>query len=112
MPNYEKCWAVVREIEAHPHEWNQRSWGARNDCGTTACFAGRAVLMEGLTFRWEALPHGQLACLTEDGKSILQTAMDILELTVAGAEQLFAGANSLEDIKLTLKQWETAEVLE
>ena len=41
--NDELIGKVLNHIELHPEEWDQGAWF----CGTTACFAGRALLMSG-----------------------------------------------------------------
>jgi len=38
--------ATLAYIKTHPEEWNQAVWV----CGTTACFAGRALLLAGAKF--------------------------------------------------------------
>ena len=42
-PNAELAYRVLDHIDAHPEQWDQRTW----DCGTVACFAGWAVRLSG-----------------------------------------------------------------
>jgi hypothetical protein len=42
-PNVDLLRRTLAYIEEHPQEWNQRAWR----CGTTACFAGHAVILDG-----------------------------------------------------------------
>jgi len=47
--NRELAMRVMDKIEANPAEWNQGSWVQNGMCGTTACFAGHAMLESGYT---------------------------------------------------------------
>lgn len=40
---------ALLHIHEHPEEWDQDSWFGRNDCGTTACLAGRIAIQQGMT---------------------------------------------------------------
>jgi hypothetical protein len=42
-PNAELAYRVLDRIDADPKVWDQSVWS----CGTTACFAGHAVLLSG-----------------------------------------------------------------
>lgn len=46
-PNTELAYRVLDHIDAHPELWRQSSWLDESECGTTACFAGWAVLLSG-----------------------------------------------------------------
>jgi hypothetical protein len=41
---------VIRRIIADPRSWNQAMWAHINECGTSYCFAGHAVVASGYEF--------------------------------------------------------------
>jgi hypothetical protein len=106
MPNVELLRRTQKEIHANPESWNQEHWFVQplfpwrkgRWCGTAACFAGHALLIEG----WEPVfnADGGAECITRDGKigAIKEIARQVLDLPDAWADVLFAGKNDLEDI--------------
>lgn len=44
-PNAELAYRILDHIDAHPEEWDQGVYIGKTDCGTVACFAGRAILL-------------------------------------------------------------------
>lgn len=44
-PNVDLAYAVLDHIDAHPEEWDQGVYIGKAECGTVACFAGRAILL-------------------------------------------------------------------
>lgn len=109
--------AVIAQIEAHPETWSQ----SRYRCETGMCLAGWAAEMTG--GQWLTGPASALAPLlladddddpadTEDfpeddepfsGVLAIEShirAQRLIGLTEDQAERLFAGGNTLPDIKL------------
>jgi hypothetical protein len=108
MANIEKLRAVLARIKADPTIWDQRVW----ICGTAACFAGHAVLMEGwkpCTFsgdRYEEPDEEYSAVCRElrQGEEYVETydvhakARDVLGLSNHEANILFQMDNTMEDL--------------
>lgn len=79
--------AVAEYITAHPEEWDQSGWGYKDEnCGTTACFAGTAVLLT-RTFDWTR--YGSLIAIdqrylsggwTGDDWTVPEAALELLSL--------------------------------
>lgn len=46
-PNVEELRRVQRHVRRYPEKHGQGSWASQNECGTTACVAGRAVILHG-----------------------------------------------------------------
>ncbi len=46
-PNAELAYKVLDHIDARPELWRQGIWLGESECGTTACFAGWAVMLSG-----------------------------------------------------------------
>lgn len=95
-PNLDLLDAVMDHIDRHPEEWRQKSWF----CGTAACFAGHAVLMDG----WEVVHV--FGDIEKDGKldMVGRVAQRLLGLTVEQADRLFMSINTLDDLHLMVKQ--------
>jgi hypothetical protein len=101
---------VLHYIENHPDEWDQETWF----CGTTACFAGRALLMSGFEIVDTALlrekikGHEDYGWL-DDFEMIDEAGNLVREYTTRAAERLglnwddaimlFNGRNDLEDLR-------------
>jgi hypothetical protein len=105
MPNVELLRRTQKEIHANPDSWNQRHWFVEPSpwrggrwCGTAACFAGHALLLEG----WEPIfnADGGAEWITRNGEigDIKPTAAMALGINLYQADVLFAGKNELEDI--------------
>lgn len=118
--NVELLEKTLGHIEEHPEEWNQNSWV----CETAACFAGNALLLEGLERVYstdmicgcgcgEVVGHHPSPQLnvsllkTKDGESynIRQLATCVLGLTEDEARDLFCGSNSMKTLR-----WRVAEL--
>jgi len=83
---------TMEHIRNHPDEWNQGTWVGDTACATTACFAGRALILAGRNLAEVARGLGfQYAATVELG------------LTFEQASQLFYGGNNLEDLELFVK---------
>lgn len=108
IPNTAELVAVYQHIKAHPEQWNQQLWGCRNECGTAFCFAGHAVVRAGAELAWE------VDFVTDDGTferadflrepirgiyTIAGYASHVLGLNGPQSNDLFAGDNTLEDLR-------------
>jgi hypothetical protein len=106
-PNVALLRKTLEHIENHPQEWNQGTW----HCGTIACFAGHAVIIDGGQFAddWRApfvaeRPDDPGDAFREFGCGagqihIADRARHVLGLTQAEADDLFAAANTLDDLR-------------
>jgi hypothetical protein len=103
--NTELLLRTLEQIERHPELWNQRDWC----CGTSHCFEGWAVTLAGGEWiddqhlkpeeeqyipDWPA-PDGILADMR---------AMEVLGVSLDQAIDLFDQDNTLEDLRLQVKQ--------
>jgi hypothetical protein len=104
MANIEKLRAVLAKIKADPKSWDQTKW----ICGTAACFAGHAVLMEGATpgppeeSVLKYWPNsGTTRCETPSGglRQVSELAKEILDLTSCQGDCLFEAENELIDLE-------------
>jgi len=105
-PNVSLLRQTLAYIEAHPEEWNQTNWR----CGSTACFAGHAAMLDG--GQWEDEFSDDLLARDDDPEasvwksqggppviSVERRARRILGLTGADAGDLFFGYNDLDDLR-------------
>lgn len=106
IPNAPLLLKTLEHIENHPEEWLQEEWR----CGTTACYAGHAGLIDG--GEW-APWNGTVAMLARDddpqdrvtvldGTAIIHIehrAQHALGLTERQADRLFSGSNALNDLR-------------
>jgi hypothetical protein len=104
MANIDKLKAVLAKIKADPKSWDQSVW----ICGTAACFAGHAVLMEGARpaspSAWfqryrPVTSHTDRAVLCGVTVDVSTAAEVILGLTPSQAGCLFEQENELEDLE-------------
>jgi hypothetical protein len=105
MANIEKLEAVLGQIKAHPEQHNQREWAERNECGTSYCLAGWAVVLEGHEILWDEVAEGVYCALDENGNidSIKRLAGRILDLSPYQRAQIFYRYNTVDDIELMTK---------
>jgi hypothetical protein len=96
-PNLDLLDRVMDHIDRHPEEWNQENWF----CGTAACFAGHAVLMDG----WEVV-HEDGGMIEKGGEQspVELVAQRLLDLTDDQMNRLFIGCNTLDDLHSMVKQ--------
>lgn len=95
MADAEKIRAVVEKIEENPQSWNQGVWLSpnMNFCGTTACLAGHALLLEhggeftGLNSQKRVTALTNLVHTKYHGHP--DAGMQILDLSYTEAEMLF-----------------------
>lgn len=100
VPNVELLDRTLAYIEEHPEEWDQKEWV----CGSTACFAGNALLLEGLerirTSNGRLLSRTDLQVpSTGASVEIAETAKCALGLTDMQARTLFAGFNNMAALR-------------
>lgn len=98
---------TLAHIEAHPQEWDQERW----ICGTTACFAGRAAILDGAEFssvhnavfvieRAGDPPVHERGYIADAGTiHVADRAQHALRLTEYQADVVFAGCNTLDDLR-------------
>lgn len=111
-------------IEAHPEHWDQESYASKNECGTTACFAGWAVVLSGYKLLYRhgspSFGHGrtlsEVVARPEDAMlggrlmhfrgglyrgvvSIPAVARRLLGLDCDQAYSLFQGNNLMDDLR-------------
>lgn len=117
MANAQKLENVLGVIKMSPESHNQRSWRSEGEgCGTTMCFAGHAVAMEGGkffdTYEKDFGATGYLSCELPDGNSgpIAQEAQRILGLTDAEADHIFYNMGGVDDVELAVKEVLNGEV--
>ena len=92
--NIELMQQVINQIEAHPKEWDQGTWGRKSACGTTMCFAGWAAHLSGFKLVWAQRvtdPFADALAVEADGnrRDIFDAARDLLGLNEAQAKELF-----------------------
>lgn len=120
VPNVELLDRTLQYIEDHPEEWNQGEWV----CNTAACFAGNALLLQGLRRIWvdvaalgetcdcgcrdglpevdgKVLASGNQLQVPKTGEEvrISDTAQCALGLTDEEAFNLFSAGNSMAGLK-------------
>lgn len=114
--NFRELKAIVKIIEKNPERWRQGNWAwwcpdkeqevvEHNHCDSSFCVAGWAVQRAGLPLEWEKYHDRWEATRVKGGSSIHEEASKILGLTSSQAERLFAGANTLTDIKDIIAKW-------
>lgn len=116
MTNVSELNRVMTFIKDNPEMHDQSIWA--NECGTTACLAGWACLLNGYSIDTEKIGdykknHGPNAGIVRFGGPILDsfnnaadiqyTAIDILDLDDEDANILFAEANTVDDLELMVK---------
>src|SRR6476619_6827832 len=105
-PNVPLLLKALDHIEHHPDEWDQEKW----ICGTTACFAGHAVLIDGGVpapdrngVFVKARDDDDPECVFQRPEGAITAVRDratrILRLTRWRAGFLFDGGNTLNDVR-------------
>lgn len=95
---------IARSITENPEEWDNGSWGHKNQCGTSLCFAGTGAYQDGLV-TFGSLTNGRTSFLqyTEDGRALAPEhqflspgyvsldwyGLDVLGLTYEEVDYLF-----------------------
>jgi hypothetical protein len=112
VKNYPLLRKTLEHIEAHPEEHDQGTWGLETQCGTTMCFAGQAVVLDGLSPIWTNLIQGpaderqMISVVMKDGTlhSVYDGAQRILGLSNGEAEALFMDCMTLEDVRVLVAE--------
>lgn len=102
MPNNDKIREVMIHVTRHPERLDMNHWGSKQTpCGTTACLAGWAMLLNGIPHRWGATGELHLVNLNDD---IEEVAGEILGLNYnecgvfyASDEQLWPEVEALTE---------------
>jgi hypothetical protein len=95
MPDFAKIDRVMDFIDKNPDRHYQGVWGLKNQCGTTACFAGWTVLMNGGSIQSANI------FLDKDGKpidSVGRYAAEILGLNDRDLDTMFLRALDRDDL--------------
>jgi hypothetical protein len=100
MPvNVELLERTLTYIRDHPEEWDQGHW----ICNTTACFAGHAILLDGVEIT-NRLPSNWGMYSTRSGEiDVSVSAEQRLGLTRQQANTLFWCKNRLDDLERIAK---------
>jgi hypothetical protein len=136
----DKNWAHLIETGMHivqnPDQWSQLHWS-----GARACFGGRALTLAGFAFAgtslWGAISgHPDMVEVPEAMRPLVKAYFDryapnvqfrnspttlvhagaaaaaLLGLTLSESSRMFSGLNSLNDIRVLLSDWATADGVE
>jgi hypothetical protein len=90
---------TLDHIHEHPEEYDQGEWAARTACGTTACFAGTAVMIAGYDFDFRVYEDVNATDKLTNGQFIREVARQELGLTMMQADALFYGGNTLKEVE-------------
>lgn len=91
--NVELLEKTMQHIKDHPEMHDQSLWV--NSCGTTACFAGWALMFNGLT--------AKEVSAREAADSVQGDAADALGLTTQESDVLFHSLNTRENLERMVK---------
>lgn len=124
MANVAKLEAVLDYIRAHPEEHDQYMWAQKYEdfdlpggCGTTLCFAGTAVVLNGHQIVWnDDCRIAELCTVPPDFASVLydsrpgpgqgfidEVAQRILDLDDDQARRLFINSETFDDVERVVK---------
>jgi hypothetical protein len=100
--NVELIERTMQHIQDEPESWDQQSWIGENLCGTTACFAGRALMLSGSTaFEVTRMTHEY-----DEDRDMLMVRSEAarrLGLSRDEALTLFQGGNGRRELELMVK---------
>lgn len=108
-PNATLAYRVLDHIDAHPEQWDQSVYLGEGDCGTTACFAGWALLLSGVEMdrNWDVLADTLTPELAEGVHELLdRTRLEVDErwpMTLVDASevaQVLLGVSEVESASL------------
>jgi hypothetical protein len=112
MPNIDKLNAVLAKIKADPKSWDQSRWF----CGTAACFAGHAMLLEDCKVTTPTAGFGSFGHDVGDSDrvempngavcNVSRAAEEILDLSEDQADALFYYDNELVDLERMIEALE------
>lgn len=103
-PDHAEIAAIIGIAEANPDGWDQDAYAHRTDCGTAYCVAGWACHRRGWSMAWDTFGYAN-EIIKGNGQTerIEIAAARILGLSDDQAEVLFAGYNSLDNLKRIAK---------
>jgi len=101
--NKELIERTMQHIVDHPEEHDQATWIGNLTCGTVACFAGWALMLDGVSaediLNWShAAPRYSLV-----GSRAREVATEHLGLTIDEAGRLFQASNTRDMLQLMVK---------
>lgn len=100
--NVERLRGTLQRIEDNPSEWNQATWR----CGTQMCFAGHACNEAGAEWDEDFVVSTRVRN-EQEGQSewqpIPDRAREVLGLTDQEANVMFAGGNTIDDLRLMVE---------
>lgn len=115
MANMEKIDRVLDYVERNPERLDMGEWIGASDergvlpdpsepgweCGTVACFAGWAAILDGWTPTYSAPVASSTVTVRKDGviEKVWDVARDALELTEREAHKLFLCAYGLDGVR-------------
>lgn len=102
MPNIELLDKALANIDAHPEEWNQGTYGRKTPCDTAGCLAYHVGVVLGAKIEWEQRDYsesGFLSIVAIDGREPATFAKNALEISYQSAGILFAGGNNRTDLQ-------------
>jgi len=107
--NKELIERTMRHIVDHPERHEQSAWIGTTTCGTVACFAGWALMLDGITAQhlldWPYDEYGSRF------SRVREEAAKRLGLTLDEAKQLFHGCNTRDMLQLMVKDLLNGEEL-
>jgi hypothetical protein len=97
----------MQYIEDHPEEHNQGMWFTKTACGTAACFAGTACILSGMKPDFSVREHnyGNISYYVQEDRArwVKPIATDLLGISEEDSEVLFHAHNTVEELKLYVK---------
>lgn len=111
--NHQEIEDIITYIEDHPDEWHQLTWARKfrnRSCGSAYCLAGHAVVRAGYKINWQRHSSAD-TCRDKDGTlhCIRDVAQEVLGLDEGQASWLFAGFNTIDDLKRIAKAFRNGE---
>lgn len=100
--NVERLRGTLQRIEDNPSEWNQSTWR----CGTQMCFAGHACNEAGAEWDEDFVVSTRVRNEQEgqaEWQPIPDRAREVLGLTDQEANVMFAGGNTIDDLRLMVE---------
>jgi hypothetical protein len=106
MVNVQLLEQTMRHIIDHPETHDQGIWVSdKEDCGTTACFAGWACLLSGAKQYDVTLSQSTFSADTASGWIRADDlAVQLLGIDEDTATNLFDGDNTVDDLQRIVKQ--------
>lgn len=107
MKNYPLLRKTMEHIEAHRDEHDQSGWGRKEACGSTMCFAGHAVVLDGHNVIWTEIEDGhsvmsyvEMTDGSGDELSPMAAGARVLGLDLDESSHLFLACMKLSNVRL------------